>query len=231
MEIESRHEKPFACDVCDHRFTTTRIMRRHKQAVHGDDVFKCSQPGCQFSTSSKTNLSSHLKGFHGTAGSFVCDNPGCTFRSTWRTSIANHKRQVHSEEKPLSCNYTACSYRAKTNAHLTRHKVHLNIRNKQCHVCEMAFNCKFNLKSHMATHEGDGHEMAKCEDCSASLRSKSSRETKPAAGIYFSCDHQGCDFKSRWQSSLCGHRKVHSEETPFICNYPDAHTAQRLRLT
>ena len=37
-ESQNRHDKPFACDVCDHRFTTTRNMQSHKQAVHGDDV-------------------------------------------------------------------------------------------------------------------------------------------------------------------------------------------------
>ena len=60
----------------------------------------------------------------------------------------------------------------------------------------------------MATHEGDGHEVAKCEDCSVNLRSKSSHKPRPAAGTFFECDHQGCDYKSRWKRNLLSHQKL-----------------------
>ena len=80
MDAESRDErkKPFACDVCGRRYTEAGNMRRHKQTVHGNDVFKCPQPGCQVSSARKVNLMHHVEGFHGTAGSFSCDHPGCT---------------------------------------------------------------------------------------------------------------------------------------------------------
>ena len=133
MDDESRDKggKPFVCDVCDHRLATTGSLRRHKQAVHGDDGFKCPQPGCQFSSSVKAYISHHLRGVHGTAGSFACDNPGCNFKSTWRENIAKHKRQVHSDERPFACDHTGCKFRAKMSNNLTKHKnaVHLNIRN------------------------------------------------------------------------------------------------------
>ena len=178
MQPKSREksEKLFACNVCDHRFAMADNMRSHKQAVHGEKVFKCPQPGCEYSPSRKIHLVNHLKGFHGTAGSFACDHPGCSFRTAWPGSISNHKRQVHSDERPFACDYTGCAYRAKMMGNLTQHKnsVHLNIRNERCHVCEKEFHGKPGLRLHMTTHEGDGHEMAKCEDCSVNLRSKSS---------------------------------------------------------
>ena len=197
-------------------------MQSHKQAVHGDDVFECPQTGCQFSSSRKASLTRHLKGFHGTAGSFACDHPGCTFRSTWRENIAKHKRHQHSDEKPFPCNYTGCSFRTKTNSHLTSHKnaVHLKVRDKRCHVCEKEFQTKSYLKAHMTTHEGDGHEMEKCEDRSVNLRRKSSCKTGPAAGKWFPCDHQGCDYKCRRKCDLLPHRKhAHSAERPFSCSH------------
>ena len=221
-EFRNKGEKPFAGDVCDHRFTTTGGMRQHKQAVHGDEVFTCSQSGCQFSSSWKTSLAQHAKGFHGTAGSLACYHPGCTFRSTWRASIDMHKRQVHSDEKHFACDHTGCSFRTKTRSDLSRHKksVHLNIRDKQCHVCEKGFPTKSQLKSHMTTHEEDGHEMETCEDCSVNLRVKSSHKTNPAAGKSFQCHHQGCDYNSRRKSVLLFHRKqAHSLERPFSCSY------------
>ena len=193
-------------------------MRRHKQAVHGDVVFKCPQPGCQFSSSRKTNLMEHLKGFHGTAGSFACDHPGCAFRSTWRHNIAQHKRQVHSDEKPFVCDHTGCSFRAKTKWRLANHKkgVHLNIRDRRCHVCERRFVENYQLRAHMTTHEGDGHELDKCEDCSLYLRRRASRKPRPAAGKVFPCDRQGCDYKSRRKNDLMSHQKyVHSEGKTF----------------
>ena len=224
MDPKSRvnGEKPFACNVCDHRFTGARSMRRHMQAVHDEGVFKCPEPGCLFSTSPQSNLTSHLQGFHATAKSFVCDHPGCTYRSPRRDSIAKHKQHVHSDERPFACNNAGCSYRTKTTANLSQHKykVYMNIRDKRCHVREKGFLHTCHLRAHMTTHEGEGHEMAKCEDCTVNLRSKSSRKPHPAAGKLFLCDHQGCDYKNKWKSCLLSHLKqVHSEERPSSCSH------------
>ena len=221
-DSRGRHEKPFSCDVCDHRFATTSSLGRHKRTAHSDVVFKCPQPGCEHSSSRKDSVVNHFEGVHGTAGSFTCDHPGCIFRSSWLVNIANHKRQVHSSERPFACDHTGCSYRAKVSSALSSHKnaVHLNIRDKRCHVCEKGFHSKWHLTSHMATHEGDGHEVAKCEDCSVNLRSKSSHNTFPAAGKLMQCDHQGCDYVSRCKNTLLSHKKhEHSEERPFSCNH------------
>ena len=219
MDPESRAKegKRFACDVCDHRFVTAANVLRHKQTVHSDDVFKCPHPGCESSSSRKDSVMSHLKGFHGTAGSFACDHPGCTFRSKWRHNIGLHKRQVHSNERRFACDHTGCSHSAKTRGALTSHKnvVHLNIRDKRCHVCEKGFPIKYFLRVHMTTHEGDGHEMAKCEDCSVNLKSCISEPEKS-----YPCHHQGCDYKSRLKRNLLSHQKqVHSEERPFPCSH------------
>ena len=200
-------------------------MRKHKQSVHADAVVKCPQPGCEYSSASKTHVAVHLKGLHGTAGSFACDHPGCTFRSTWRASIGQHKRKVHSNERPFACDHNGCGFRSKTRSDLSDHKntVHLKIRDKRCHVCEKGFYFKSCLRSHMNTHEGDGHEARKCEDCSVNLRSRWShgrKSSRQAAGQFFICDHQGCDYKSRWKSTILSHQKqVHSEERPFLCSH------------
>ena len=197
-------------------------MRSHKQAVHGEKVFKCPRTGCQFSSSWKTSLAQHLKGIHGTAGSIACDHTGCTFRTAWLSSIAQHKQQVHCNERPFACDHTGCSFRAKTKSNLYSHnkKVHLKIRDERCHVCEKEFHDKCGLRSHMTTHEGDGHEMAACKDCSLNLRIRSSVTKEPVAFKMFQCDHQGCDFKSWWKRSLSSHRKhVHGEQRTFSCYY------------
>ena len=220
-ESRDKHEKPFACDNCDHRFTTTSKKRKHRPSMVMSSSNVLSLV-VSFSSSWKKSLANHLKGFHGTAGSLACDHPGCNYRTTWRHSIAKHKRYMHSDEILLSCDHTGCSFGAKTSSNLTRHKnmVHLNIRDNRCHLCEKRFHSKSILRDHMTTHEGDGHEMAKCEDCSVSLKSKYSLKPRPAAGKLFLCAHQGCDYKSRWKNNLFSHQKhAHSEERPFLCNY------------
>ena len=172
-ESRDRHEKLFACDVCDHPFATAGSMRRHKKAAHGDDVFKCPQPGCQFSSSWKASLTRHLKGFHGTAGSFFCDHPGCKFRTTWRESLVSHKRHTHSDKKPFSCNNTGCSYRCKTKSNLRTHQtqVHLKIRTKCCHVCDKRFFILNSLRAHMLSqHQSKDHDVARCDDCVTYLK-------------------------------------------------------------
>ena len=222
MEAEpgDNGENPFACDVRDHRFTKDANLRKHVQALHSGAVFKCPQPGCEYSSSWKVNVMKHFNGFHGTAGSFACDHPGCTFRSTWHGNIVRHKQQGHSDAKPFACDHNGCGFRSKTRSDLSRHKkaVHLKIRHKRCHVCEKGFHSKNHLTAHMAHHEGDGHEVGNCEECSVNLRSKSSR--KPAAAKLFPCDHQGCDYKSQWRRSTVSHQKqVHSDEKPFSCSF------------
>ena len=143
-------------------------MRRHKQSVHGDEVFKCPQPGCQYSSPRKDHLVLHLEGFHRTAGLFACDHPGCTFRSSWREAVANHKRQVHSDERPFACDHTECSFSCKTKHHLARHQqqVHLKIKTKLCHVCDKRFCAKAGLRAHMfSQHPTQDHDMTECDNC------------------------------------------------------------------
>ena len=216
-------EKPFACDVCGHHFETTGSLRSHESA-HTDVVHKCLRPKCVFSSSQKTDVMRHLKGFHGTAGSFACDHPGCTFLTTWEGNIAQHKQRVHIDAKPFASttDHNGCGFRSNANGDLSCHKivVHLNIRDKRCHVCGKGFYTKTQLMQHMVTHEGDGHEVAKCEDCPVNLRSKWSRKASPAAGQLFLCEHEVCDYQSRWKNNVSKHQKqVHSEERPFSCNY------------
>ena len=228
MDPESRvrHEKRFGCDACDRRFTRIESLRSHRQAVHPDAVlewfvFNCPKRGCVFSSSRRTDLAKHVRGFHGTAGLIACDHPGCTFQSTWRCSIYQHKRRVHIDAKPFACDHNGCAFRSNTRGDLSRHKdtVHLNIRNKPCHVCEKRFDTRNHLIEHMHCHEEDGHEMKKCQQCSVNLKTKSSRKTKPAAIKWFPCDHPGCDYKSRWKNNIVSHQIVHTEERPFSCNY------------
>ena len=206
--------------MIDRRCAESGIMRKHKQAVRGNIVFKCPQPGCEYSSSSKSNVAIHLEGFHGTARSFACDHPGCTFRSSWRTSIARH-RHVHSDERPFVCDHTGCSFRTKRKTNLSIHKnsVHLNIRYNRCHVCEKEFRLIWQLKAHMLEHEEQGHKFDKCQDCSVNLRSKLSRKTKPTAGKPVLCGHPGCNFKSKWKCRLSSHKKqVHRTERNFSCD-------------
>ena len=168
-----KHKNKLACDECDHPIKTDTNMRKHKRVAHGNVVFKCLQPGCEYSSPWKGNVASHLKGFHGTVKSFACDHPGCSFESSWRDSIAKHERYVHSDDRPFACDHPVCSFRFKTRSNLTNHKtlVHLNIRTKQCHVCDKRFSWKAALRVHMmAQHQTKDHDMAKCDHCVTYLK-------------------------------------------------------------
>ena len=112
---------------------------------------------------------------------FVCGHPGCTYRSTWQGSIAVHKQYEHSGERPFACDHTGCLFLSKSELCLSQHKfwVHQNISGERCHFCEERFDTKSDLRTHMKTHEEDGHEMGECEDCSVNLR-RSSLAKKPA---------------------------------------------------
>ena len=143
---------------------------------------------------------------------------GMHFRNHMAGKFCKAQDACSSDEKPFVCDHTGCSFRAKAYCDLTSHKnaVHLNIRDKRCHVCEKRFHTNTDLWSYMATHEGDGHEMAKCEDCSASLKHKSSGKTKPAGGKFIHCDHPGGTF----QSNIANHkRQVHRNERSFDCDH------------
>ena len=182
MDAESRdkRDETFACDFCDRLFTTKGGRQRHKQAAHSKVVFKCPRAECEFSSSRKITLATHLEGVHGTTGSVVCDHPGCTFRFTSRGSITSHKRHVRSDERPFACNYTGCSFRCKTKGNLTIHQqqVHQKIRTKCCHVCEKRFFMLAHLRAHMLSqHKTNDHDMDDCADCDTCLK-KSDRRSQ-----------------------------------------------------
>ena len=94
-----------------------------------------------------------------------------------------------------------------------------------CHVTTAKINLPaesslYLIIEHASTHEGDGHEVAKCEDCSVNLRSKWSVTNEPLVFTMFQCDHQGCEYKSMLMESLLSHQKhVHTEERPFLCSH------------
>ena len=188
-----------------------------------EERFACKQ--CDYRSVDRSNYTRHLKKHlkvHGTVKPLACDHPGCTFRTKWHGNIAQHKRQVHSDERLFACDHTGCSFQAKVRNNLSNHKksVHLNIRDERCHVCENGFYTKTHLRIHMAKHEGDGHDVNKCKDCSVNLISKASSKTIPAAGSYFPCHHHGGDFKTRWKASLWTHlNQFRNQNRLFSCSH------------
>ena len=168
-------EKPFACHLCDYRTSVASYLSPHVKRVHGDRLFNCPHPGCQYSSSRQGNVTVHLSGVHGTEKPFLCDHPGCNFRSNRSDTVSMHKRQIHSSDRPFVGNYTGCAYSSNNKSNLIKHKkqVHLKMRSECCHSCNMSFSHKSNLRSHMLSiHAKEGHEIANCENCAAHLNQR-----------------------------------------------------------
>ncbi|CAL8130122.1 unnamed protein product [Orchesella dallaii] len=86
-------EKKFACSLCDKKFTTNVLLKRHKNAVHFDlKAFQCTMCSKKFFTS--WSLKEHIQ-FHLNIRNFKCEF--CTSAFVRKYDFDRHMRVYHEE--------------------------------------------------------------------------------------------------------------------------------------
>ncbi|PSN32351.1 hypothetical protein C0J52_21637 [Blattella germanica] len=139
------------CDVCSRTFSSLRMLRVHKDNVHGKlRPHLCNY--CGYSASSRSTLKMHMRQHTGEKP-FHCDE--CDYETADHNSLRRHKMR-HSGDKPYKCPH--CTYACIQSS---TYKVHLNTKHKgletgllfSCHMCSFRSVRKDNYLAHVAEHE------------------------------------------------------------------------------
>ena len=130
------NEKNFACDLCDYKSSTARVLKSHKLHKHSETetensvIYQCDI--CDYKTHLLKLYKSHSYKHSKTKKTVQCD---ICFKHVSQEKLKEHKSVTHSDEKPYECDQ--CDYKGKTESYLQRHKenIHQKLRPHVCHVC------------------------------------------------------------------------------------------------
>ena len=175
-------EKPFQCIDCGKTFFTKRDLINHRQ-THSDLTFECEEchklfnreillkshqrihasnrktfscDFCNFKTTNKSYLKSHIRLSHVIKDRTIkCDFEGCPKVFKDKKSMKNHKRAVHQKKERVPCDWPGCDKTFKNQFYANDHKrTHLGTREFLCEVegCGKAFMRKHTLGAHKEWH-------------------------------------------------------------------------------
>ena len=115
-------ERPFACNLCDSKFTQKGHRDAHIRRVHlKNHTVSCSWSGCGKLFIYPATMRKHVAAVH-KKQRFACSVAGCTHSSAWKSAIENHIQGVHAEAKCFACSVEGCSYKSKFRKNLLDHK-------------------------------------------------------------------------------------------------------------
>jgi hypothetical protein len=95
-----------------------------KKVIHNNNVYRCTFPSCDYQTSHKANVRTHIR-VHTKERPFKCRYAGCTFTSSQVGNRNMHER-IHTGLKPHACNYPNCNYTSAKGSNLKAHKARIH---------------------------------------------------------------------------------------------------------
>jgi hypothetical protein len=149
-------EKPYTCDVCDARFSESGSVKTHMRVHTGEKPYTCDVCDARFTLSG--GLVTHMR-VHTGEKPHKCNV--CDARFSESGSVKTHMR-VHTGEKPYAC--TACDYKCALSSGLGIHmRVHTGKKPYVCDVCDARFTQLGALKKHTLVHTGE--RPVSCDIC------------------------------------------------------------------
>ncbi|GIY41016.1 hypothetical protein CDAR_168671 [Caerostris darwini] len=146
---EKRWYSEQECDICGRKFSDTKCLRKHQQAVHSKlKPYVCSY--CGHLSARKAMLELHMRQHTGEKP-FMCEH--CDYRTGDHNSLRRH-RMRHTGDKPYKCPH--CPYAC---IQAISYKTHL--RNKHpglgglfsCTLCSFKSVSNDNYLNHMSDHK------------------------------------------------------------------------------
>jgi len=149
--------RPYACTVCDKRFTLKDSLNRHRTLHTGENSYSCTR--CKKRFHSQSYLRRHMN-VH--SSKYKCSECGKCFQGN--KDLTRHKLS-HSGARPFEC--SVCGKRFTQSADLAVHsRIHSGEKPYKCHVCDKAFSRSEYLPCHMRVHtEERPYKCSLCNKC------------------------------------------------------------------
>ncbi|XP_018336391.1 gastrula zinc finger protein xFG20-1-like isoform X1 [Agrilus planipennis] len=223
--VDAKTLKPYHCDECDAKFSSSTHLARHKLYHAGNRTHMCSYCGKGFIT--KKDMITHEK-LHSNTRDIQCELCSKSFNT--KTHLRTHKLVVHTDPSQWNhiCPYCGKRFPMKSNydQHVRRHTGEKPF---GCHLCDKRFSDKFVLQQHFNTHSNI--RAFKCTHCEKEYKNNRVLEIhlKKVHGIgnakipvrvkKFFCEH--CPKAFAAKDKLQRHMYSHTGERPFSCNICD----------
>lgn len=213
---DARHNggQYFMCDQCSYLGKNLRSLKRHKEK-HKGILFECED--CEYKTSTRQLLASHVKGNHVDLHLKCTD---CDYECPTYSRMKRHTEERHSDNS-FQCN--DCDYKGRTKDNLYYHKVKEHTA-YVCTICQKEESSRYMLNKHIATHAERGYieeENSACNLCDFVGLNKRSLQyhQKKHKGEIFSCDK--CEYSSPTLTQLRSHCNSKHGERKFKCEFCD----------
>jgi len=145
-------ESKFKCDLCDHKFTEDRALKKHIENVYeGIKPFKCNI--CDYKTTQGCRLKKHIETAHEGIKPFKCNI--CDYETAEGWTLKKHIELVHKGIKSFKC--SLCDFKTVYKQSLKKHMVCVHDGIKKCDFpdCGKTFlgrKAKSNYENHQKKH-------------------------------------------------------------------------------
>ncbi|KAK9886427.1 hypothetical protein WA026_016707 [Henosepilachna vigintioctopunctata] len=158
-EMDSKLVKPFLCDKCDTRFTSSANMIQHKQYHEGTRSHICSFCGKSYITKSDLTVHEYT---HLNKRNYKCEICDRAFNTN--KNLRSHKLVVHTDSSLWKYHCNMCDKRFPLKSGFDQHtRRHTGDKRFQCLICPKSFISSSELRKHMTFHSNV--KAFKCSHC------------------------------------------------------------------
>jgi len=205
MNMEHNKVKTMECDVCNKKFMTPNLLKKHKVSHISIDLRKQTCPQCGVKVIS---LNQHDRMVHQNELHIPCTEKDCNKMFVTIHHLKRHIRNVHEKAK-LAC--PQCEIMLGVD-NLKRHIriVHDKRRDHNCMECKKTFQTKTHLNNHVSRVHRKIRE--KCPDCGKLVQDVKNHHRFVHQKVKnFPCEH--CDSRFVTSKTLREHvNNVHLDE-------------------
>ncbi|KAL3270679.1 hypothetical protein HHI36_021207 [Cryptolaemus montrouzieri] len=158
--------KPYLCDKCDTRFTTSANMIQHKQYHEGNRSHICSFCGKSYITKSDLNVHEYT---HLNKRNYKCEI--CERAFNTNKNLRSHILVVHTNSSLWKYHCNICEKRFPLKSGYDQHiRRHNGDKQFQCLICKKAFISGTELRRHMTFHSNV--RAFKCSHCDKEYKNR-----------------------------------------------------------